>query len=83
MKHTKIFFFWILIIKTLLKIQELFIFLESERFFSKFRIYHYIGYYTTYVVYYTTYVVYYTTYAVSSGFPILFKDIFLIYALFY
>ena len=53
----------------MLKIQELFIFLESERFFSKFQVeITFLKFasifslmYTTYVVYYTTNAVYYTT----------------------
>ena len=53
----------------MLKIQELFILLESERFFSKFQVeltflkfaLIFSPMYTTYVVYYTTNAVYYTT----------------------
>ena len=65
MQHTKIFFFWILIIKTLLKIQELFIFFESERIFSKFQLeITFLKFASMFSLMYTTYVVQYTTNAV-------------------
>ena len=58
-------FCWILIIKTMPKIQELLIFLESERFFSKFKVeITFLKFYSIFSLIYTTYVVYYTTNAV-------------------